>query len=159
MKYNIRFYTDGSCKGNPGVGGYAFVVVEPPYEDYEFIFSKAIHHETTNNRMEMMAFYDALKFFDEMYGEETDVMYIYSDSALICNTLNKLWYKKWEKNGWKTAKREPVANQDLWQLILPLYKKIDPTIKHVKGHNGDRFNELADKFAQNPTGKLEQRNF
>ena len=146
MRSNIHFYTDGSCKWNPGPGGYAFVVVESPYESHVYSFYKSVKYSTTNNRMEMEAFIAAMKHFNSNYiGAD---MTIYSDSALICNTLNKSWYKKWEVNGWLTSKKDPVANKDLWQEMLPLYKEIVPTVEHVKGHNGNKFNEIADNLAQ-----------
>jgi len=98
---------------------------------------------TTNNRMELTACIMAL-------GElkRTDVkIRMYSDSAYIVNCINNRWYQKWEKNGWKTAKKEPVENRDLWEKLLNYVKKLDIEFIKVKGHAGIELNERADELA------------
>ena len=99
---------------------------------------------TTNQRMELMAVIQALKAL-KVENWEVEV---YSDSAYVVNAFKHRWVDKWQKNGWKNSKNEPVANQDLWQELLRLCRKNKVTLKKVAGHSGDELNERCDYLAR-----------
>jgi ribonuclease HI len=147
----MEIYTDGSCLGNPGPGGWA--VIGP-----NFNLSGGLAH-TTNNAMELTA---ALKCLEHT-GSNNIV--IYTDSCYLKNGITK-WILNWKKNGWKTAGGQPVKNRELWIQIDDLN---GPHVKWqwVKAHNGHPFNEAADKlahdtalsFSKNPPKSLEKLSF
>jgi ribonuclease HI len=108
----IVIYTDGACSGNPGPGGWGAVLL---FKDQ----AKEIRggeKETTNQRMELQAVIEALR---QLKVTDWDVC-IYSDSAYVVNAFNQHWLENWQRNGWRNSKKEPVANQDLWQELLRL---------------------------------------
>ena len=94
--------------------------------------------------MELMACIKALK----KIGNTDRQIEIYSDSAYVVNCFNEGWYKKWEKNGWRSSKNNPVKNKDLWKRLLKLVKRNDCTFVKVKGHAGNKWNEKADELAK-----------
>jgi ribonuclease HI len=100
--------------------------------------------QTTNQRMELMAVVAALKAL-KVTGWEVEV---YSDSAYLVNAFGQKWLDKWQQNGWKNSKKEEVANQDLWKELLHLTGKNRVTMKKVKGHAGDEYNERCDQLAR-----------
>ena len=114
----FQVYTDGSCKGNPGKGGYAFVV----YDEIGDLWVKGSGSEkqTTNNQMELTAAIEALKEIDRRYQNYT--VKIYSDSSYMINCFKDNWIEKWKKNGWKTFKGEEVLNREFWELLNDLVK-------------------------------------
>lgn len=139
----IKFYTDGSCKGNGktnAVGGWAFVILKDNEKIYE---ESGFEKDTTNNRMEMLAIITALEKFGclESHAE------IYTDSAYIHNCIDQKWYVNWQKNGWVTASRTPVKNKDLWMRLVPFFEDSRFTFYKVKGHATNQWNNLADKLA------------
>lgn len=125
MHFNV--YTDGSCKGNPGCGGYAYVV----YDDYNSVWvkSRGSEKETTNNKMELTAAIEALKAIDKLYQNYT--ITIFSDSAYLVNCFRENWIDKWEKNGWKTSKKEEVLNQEFWKILNDLVKKTGAIFERI----------------------------
>lgn len=147
----MQIYTDGACKGNPGPGGWAFVVIDGG--KVSTISGNEKH--STNNRMEMRAVAEALMYFNSTRTSE-DTLDIFSDSALICNTINLKWYVKWMKNGWKNSQKQPIANKDLWLIMLALYLEMEGMVifTKVKGHSGNEYNELADRYATRAAGKI-----
>ena len=127
-------YTDGACSGNPGPGGWAWVVPDGP-------FASGADAHTTNQRMEIEAATEALYVID---GPVTVV----SDSTYVVKCFNDRWYVGWEAKGWKNAKKQDVANQDLWRpLIDHVLERGDVTWRWVKGHSGDEWNDVADALA------------
>ena len=90
--------------------------------------------------MEICAVLEALRANE---GELT----IVSDSTYVVNCFRDRWWAKWERNGWKNSKREPVANRDLWMPLIELVKSLDVTFRWVKGHSGDEMNDLVDQLA------------
>lgn len=140
----IEIYTDGSCSVNSGKGGWGVVIVQ----DGNIIREECgAAVDTTNNRMELTAFLKALQIMEE---HEEEVEYsIYTDSAYIANCFIEKWYQKWLANGWKAANRTAIKNQDLWKAILKIHRHSihHITIVHVKGHQGNKFNERADTLA------------
>lgn len=103
----------------------------------------------TNQRMELMAALRALEWW-ELNGY--DDVTIYSDSAYFCNCYFEKWYVNWESNGWLNSKKEPVANQDLWEYLIKFFRDPQVHIEKVKGHSGHKYNEIADQLA---TGTFE----
>lgn len=134
----IEIYTDGACTGNPGKGGYGAVLI---YNGTEKQISKGFKN-TTNNRMELLACIDALK----MLKEPCNVS-LYSDSKYLTDAINKGWLSGWIKNGWKKADKKKVLNVDLWIELMELLKKHTVTFIWVKGHNGNKYNEICDRLA------------
>ena len=134
----VEIYTDGACTGNPGKGGYGAVLI---YNGTEKEISKGFR-ETTNNRMELMAAIDALSLLKEPC--EVD---LYSDSKYLTDAINKGWLESWVKNGWKKADKKKVMNVDLWESIIRLTKKHTVNFIWVKGHAGNKYNEVCDNLA------------
>ena len=134
----VILYTDGACSGNPGLGGYAGILM---YGDYKREYSGS-EAETTNNRMEVLAVIEGLKRLK--YPCKVDV---YSDSAYTVNAFLNGWIYTWKKSGWKKADNKAVLNVDLWEELLPLLEKNKVTFKWVKGHNEHPENERCDKLA------------
>jgi ribonuclease HI len=131
-----RFHTDGACRGNPGPGGWAWA--SGPSE-----FASGAAGHTTNQRMEIQAVIEALKEHPEGPIE------IVSDSTYVVKCFHDSWYVAWRRRNWKNAKGQPVANQDLWEQLLPLALECgrDVTFSWVKGHSGDRMNDFVDELA------------
>lgn len=145
----IEIYTDGSSLGNPGPGGYGVVVVEGNKIVKEF---GGYEKQTTNNRMELMAVIEALEYTIRHYkGSKVSIC---ADSAYVLGGVTT-WIHNWEKNGWKTANKKPVLNQDLWQGLIALVRNFEGTIlwEKVKGHNGHIHNERADFVATSYASK------
>ena len=131
----IEVFTDGACSGNPGPGGWAWAVAPDgaPHDS-------GGEARSTNQRMEIMAVLQALRSLE---GELT----IVSDSTYVVNCFRDKWYERWQTNGWKNAKKEPVANVDLWKPLIELVLARDPKWRWVKGHSGDPMNDLVDELA------------
>ncbi len=134
----MRIYTDGACSGNPGPGGWAAVI---PLNKNNIII-RGGKAETTNNEMELIAVIEGLKAVDK--PEQVD---IYTDSAYVEKAFNEKWIDNWQKNNWKTSKKEDVKNIELWKELLEQTNKHNVTFHKVKGHSGNKFNELCDKIA------------
>ncbi len=159
MLKNLEIYTDGSSLGNPGPGGWGTVIIN----NKELIIKNGkseptivelggFEKNTTNNRMEMMAVVEALKYIRKSDFRISDVI-IHADSAYVLGGVTS-WVFNWEKNGWKTSKKEPVLNQDLWKELISLVRssKCDLKWQKVKGHSGIEYNELADQIATTCAG-------
>lgn len=134
----VEIFTDGSCLHNPGPGGWGAILV---YGDTEKEISGGAE-DTTNNRMELMAAIMAL----EALKRPVQVT-LTSDSTYLKDGITK-WIKGWKKNGWKTAAKKPVANQDLWQRLDQAIEGHDITWAWVKGHAGHPMNERCDELAR-----------
>lgn len=141
----IEIYTDGACSGNPGVGGWAAILI---YRGKEKEISGS-ELETTNNRMELKAVIMGLTALKEKCSVK-----LYSDSAYVVNSINNGWLFSWALNNWKTAGKDPVANRDLWEQLLELTKKHPTTFIKVKGHSDNEFNNRCDKLAVSEIKKL-----
>ncbi len=140
----LKIYTDGACLGNPGKGGFAWILLRG---DVEYRHSES-NPNTTNNRMELTAIISAVSYFDEK--KTSDKKYkidIFSDSQYVVDAINKSWLNSWQKNGWKKSNKEPVKNQDLWEQLAVYLNKYEFQFNWVKGHNGDLFNEQCDQMA------------
>ena len=138
----IAIYTDGACSGNPGRGGWAFVLVEGSTILYK---KSGFDKETTNNRMEMVAVIEALKEIEKRDWHDESLT-VYTDSSYVKNGITQ-WIKKWKYNGWRSSSNTPVKNQDLWLLLDSLSISFPLSWRWVKGHAGNKFNELCDSMA------------
>jgi ribonuclease HI len=128
-------YTDGACIGNPGPGGWAWAVPDGAW-------ASGAEAESTNQRMELRAALEALRAVDGHVE-------VRSDSRYLVDGCTKQWYVAWEAKGWKNAKGQPVANQDLWKPLVALFRARGDalTMSWVKGHGGDRWNDVVDRLA------------
>ena len=143
----ITVYTDGSCLGNPGIGGWAFVLKSESKNLSHYGYEK----ETTNNRMELTAAIKALEFL----SKDSEPITIITDSNYLKNGINN-WITNWKKNNWKTANKKPVKNKDLW-LILDDQTSLKNIIwDWVKGHSTDKYNNEADELARKAAENLIQ---
>ena len=138
----MEVYTDGGCKGNPGPGAWAFIIVEGDDTQSGSGFSG----ETTNNRMELLAVINALEMV-EATRPRVRGFPVYTDSQYVQKGISQ-WISAWERNGWKTAGKKPVKNRDLWQKLKVLSDKLLPQWRWVEGHAGNRFNEECDKLVR-----------
>ncbi len=132
-------YTDGACSGNPGPGGWAWVVPHGPH-------GSGGGDHSTNQRMELMAVLDAIRSLE-------GPLEIVSDSTYVVNCFRDRWWEGWLRRGWINSQKKPVANRDLWEPLIELYQERDISFRWVKGHSGDRWNEEADRLAVEAGGR------
>ena len=133
----VEIYTDGACKGNPGVGGWGAILRSGETE--KELFGGVAN--TTNNRMEMTAVIEALRAL----SRSCDAV-VFTDSSYVQKGISE-WIHGWKRNGWKTADKKPVKNADLWQTLDELAKGHKIEWRWVKGHAGHPENERADQLA------------
>ena len=133
----IEIFTDGACKGNPGIGGWGAVLV---YKDHKKEICGTVE-DTTNNIMELTAVIKALNSLKEQCH-----IILTTDSTYVKEGIT-IWIDNWKSNGWKTANKKSVKNQDLWEQLDELSSKHHVEWKWVKGHSGHSGNELADQLA------------
>ena len=134
----VTIYTDGACSGNPGPGGWGAVMT---FGDREKELKGGEDH-TTNNRMELMAAIAALEAL-----KRPCLVDLHTDSQYLRNGI-MTWIKGWKKNGWRTADKKPVKNQDLWEELDALLAQHEVSWHWVRGHDGDENNERADALAR-----------
>lgn len=150
----VTIFTDGAARGNPeGPGGYGCVLqyTDPKGVLHEKELSEGFE-KTTNNRMELMGPIAAL----EALNRPCDVD-LYSDSQYLVKAFKDGWIGNWQRNGWKTAGKDPVKNRDLWERLLELTKKHHVTFHWVKGHDGHPENERCDKLATSAADALRKQ--
>lgn len=140
----VYLYTDGSCRKNPGPGGWGAIL---RYGNAERELSGG-EAETTNNRMELTAVIEGLSALKEQCEVE-----LCTDSKYVADGLSKGWAKSWKTRGWKKADKSPALNPDLWDRLLELYDYHKVDIVWVKGHAGHPENERCDEMAQSESAK------
>lgn len=140
----LKIWTDGSCLGNPGPGGWAFVATN----GQNTAERSGGERDTTNNRMELMAVIRALTA-----ARRHSEIELHTDSQYVKNGMQS-WLKNWKKNNWRTANKKPVKNQDLWMQLDALSGAIKIHWHWVRGHNGDEMNERCDELARTAAEKL-----
>lgn len=133
----VEIWTDGACKGNPGVGGWGALLRQGRHE--KTLYGGEL--DTTNNRMELMAVIQALKALKR----SCDVV-VHTDSQYVQKGMNE-WLANWKRRDWRTADKKPVKNADLWQELDAQVQAHTLTWKWVRGHAGDPGNEQADQLA------------
>jgi ribonuclease HI len=140
----IEIWTDGGCKGNPGPGGWGAIL---KYQD-KVKELKGGEADTTNNRMELMAAITAL----EMLKRPCEVV-LHTDSQYVRNGVMS-WMTNWKRNGWRTADKKPVKNEDLWRRLDEAQAQHRIEWRWVKGHAGNAMNERADTLANEAMAAL-----
>jgi len=148
IRNKIELFSDGACKGNPGLGGWG-VLIKNSKTLKEL---KGVQQQTTNNRMELIAVIEGLKSIQENAHIE-----ITTDSMYVNNGINQ-WIHNWKNNGWKTAAKKPVKNIDLWQELDELVQNYSIEWKWVRGHSGHPGNEKADQLANEAIIEFYDRN-
>lgn len=133
----VDIFTDGACRGNPGVGGWGAVL---RFGTDEREIYGAVSH-TTNNRMELTAAIESLRAL-----KRSCVVNLTTDSQYVRLGVTQ-WLAGWQRNGWKTSQKKPVKNQDLWEILAALITEHEITWHWVKGHAGHPENERADALA------------
>lgn len=139
---NIKIYTDGGCTGNPGPGGWGAVVIT---DEGEVTLSGG-DASTTNNKMELTAVIKALEYIGKNHSF-SDELEIYTDSQYVKNGITS-WINNWERNGWKTASKKPVKNKEYWISLRTLTNMAKINWFWVKGHSGDKYNEMCDQLVE-----------
>lgn len=145
MKYTL--YTDGATSNNGDAdaqGGWGWAL----FDELQTVLMTGSGHmdAATNNKCEMTAIIKGCEYVSKELSAE-DTVTICSDSAYCINCYIKKWYVKWKQNGWRTAKRESVANKELWQELLPFFEDTRLDFTKVKGHSSDKRNDLVDSLA------------
>ena len=134
----IKIYTDGSCLGNPGNGGWAAIIID----DKKKIQIKGSKKDTTNNQMELLAPIKALKKIPK--GSSVQ---IFTDSKYVKSGITE-WIHNWKKNGWKTANKQPVKNKELWTELDLMTSEFEIRWNWIKGHSIDKLNNEVDLIAR-----------
>ena len=139
MNRTIKIYTDGACSGNPGKGGWGAVLIYSDRNEEKYL--SGADQLTTNNKMELKATIESLKAI-----KKPSEINLYTDSQYVKNGIS-LWIINWKNNGWKTASKKPVANQELWIELDRIVQFHNVKWFWVKGHSGNHYNEIADQLA------------
>jgi ribonuclease HI len=145
----LSLYSDGGCSGNPGPGGWAYVIVE----GVSVREGSGGEKGTTNNRMELSALIQGLKALradEDLRGRAVDV---YTDSQYAQKGISE-WIHSWKRNGWRTAAKESVKNKDLWVELDALREGMELRWHWVKGHAGNTWNERCDQLTQERIAEL-----
>lgn len=135
---DVELYTDGACSGNPGPGGWGFVLKCKNKERQDSGYSE----NTTNNIMELTAVIKGLEAINKPCN-----LTVYSDSAYVCNAFIQDWITSWQNNGFKTSKKTDVLNKDLWLRLIELLQIHNYKFIKVKGHADNNYNNICDKLA------------
>ena len=143
----VDIYTDGACLGNPGPGGWAFIIKYNSGKIKEFSGSEKY---TTNNKMELTAAIKAVEYFKKKI-----IINLYTDSKYLKDGIT-IWIKKWKLNGWKTSNKKKVKNSDLWKVLEEGIKDHKIHWVWVKGHNENIFNEKDDMIAKKAIESLQK---
>lgn len=139
----VTIHTDGSCLGNPGSGGWAAVLTcEGPSGTARREMGGGFAR-TTNNRMEILAVLEALSAL-----KTPCIVELYTDSQYVSRAIRDRWLEGWQKNGWRTAAKKPVKNQDLWRRMAELLGRHEVRFHWLKGHAGHTENERCDELAR-----------
>jgi ribonuclease HI len=138
MSGRVSIWTDGACSGNPGPGGWGAILNYESHEK-ELCGGEAL---TTNNRMELMGAISALEALSRPCAVD-----VHTDSQYLRGGVTG-WIGNWKRNGWRTADKKPVKNEDLWRRLDEATTRHDIAWKWVKGHAGDTMNERADALAR-----------
>jgi ribonuclease HI len=144
----IDIYTDGGCFGNPGPGGWAFIISAGS----EKIIEYGAENDTTNNRMELTAVISGLKKISQDYGCGSDIS-LHTDSLYVQKGITA-WIKNWKINGWKTAGKKQVKNKDLWMILDELNGCMNIRWYWVRGHADNALNNECDKLVKKAINEM-----
>lgn len=140
MKH-VQLFSDGSCLGNPGPGGWAAILRLVSSGQERELYGG--YSRTTNNRMEILSVLEGLRALSEPC-----LVDVYSDSQYVCNTVQKGWLSGWRKAGWIKSDKKPVKNRDLWEAMLPHLTRHQVSFHWLRGHAGHPENERCDALAR-----------
>lgn len=143
---HVTIYTDGACDPNPGTGGWAAILVSPGGTQKQLVGAE---RNTTNNRMELTAVIRALEAL-----KKPCIVDLYTDSQYVHHAFTQGWLANWQRNGWRTANRKPVLNDDLWRELLELTQKHEVIWHWVRGHAANPMNNRCDELAVAAREKL-----
>jgi len=153
MDTGLKIYTDGGCIGNPGPGGWAFVMILDTFQGEKMVAQdKGAEKETTNNRMELTAVIKALRTLKISDGFPRKAS-LYTDSQYVQKGITE-WIHTWKRNSWRTSDKKPVKNKDLWTELDYLAEEFSINWEWVKGHAGNHYNEMCDKMTQEAISSL-----
>lgn len=147
MSEEINVYTDGGCSGNPGPGGWAFVILK---EQSNISYCSGSSEYTTNNIMELTAVIEAIKTCIKLKFSNIT---LYTDSQYVRNGITSYIFS-WKKNGWLTSSKKEVKNKELWKRLDEVSSKITINWCWVKGHTGIEYNEFCDTLVQSEIKKI-----
>ncbi|MDR1566993.1 MAG: ribonuclease HI [Treponema sp.] len=154
----MEIYTDGGCSGNPGPGGWAYVILVTTFQGPKIVAEKCgAERDTTNNRMELMGAISAMEALKTLpSGAPRGRITVYTDSQYVQKGITE-WIQGWKAHGWRNSDKEPVRNQDLWRRLDSLVE--DKVIKWVwvQGHAGETYNERCDALTQKAIASLVKR--
>ena len=148
----LKIFTDGGCSGNPGPGGWAYIIVTETFQESAVLVEKySFERNTTNNRMELTAVIESLRALISMKNIPRKAV-LYTDSQYVQKGITE-WIIRWKKNAWRTADKKPVKNQDLWIELDSLCGELSRSEfllkwEWIRGHCGNEFNERCDKMTQ-----------
>jgi ribonuclease HI len=146
VETSLKIFTDGGCQGNPGPGGWAYVMVLKTFQGETIAArNKGAEKDTTNNRMELTAVISALRALKAMNLPRKAA--VITDSQYVQKGITE-WIRVWKLNSWKTSDKKPVKNQDLWMELDSLAGEFTITWEWVRGHAGNEYNELCDRMTQ-----------
>jgi ribonuclease HI len=134
----VELWTDGACSGNPGPGGWAALLRMGGHERE----LSGGEHQTTNNRMELKGVLEGLRALSRPCRVR-----VHLDSSYVKNAFTNGWIARWQRNGWKSAGRQPVKNQELWQELVTEVARHEVEWVKVRGHSGVELNERVDALA------------
>ena len=146
--HGVIIYTDGGCSGNPGPGGWAYVIRLPAGEE---ILGSGGESNTTNNRMELRAVIAALSEIERLAPGVAAV--VRTDSQYVKNGIGS-WIANWKRNGWRTSDKRSVKNRELWEELDDAVARVRPRFEWVKGHAGIEGNERCDAMVQAEIAKF-----
>ena len=147
MEAPLKIFTDGGCSGNPGPGGWAYVMVLETFQGRKILTENmGAQKDTTNNRMELTAVIEALRAFKTMQGVPRQAA-VCTDSQYVQKGITE-WIRNWKRNNWRTSEKKPVKNQDLWMELDSLAAELSLTWEWVRGHAGNVYNEYCDRKTQ-----------
>lgn len=150
MQNKILIYTDGATSNNGyagAKGGWAWALIDQTENKLLLSSSGQILHNVTNNICELSAMVYGCSVAAALFKNTETEFIVCSDSAYIINCYNQKWYEKWMVNGWVNSKKQPVANKELWEQLIPFFKDSQFRFEKVKGHATDKWNQLVDKLA------------
>jgi ribonuclease HI len=153
METALSVYTDGGCLGNPGPGGWAYVMVLRTFQGEKVVAEgKGAEKDTTNNRMELQAVISALRAL-RAAKELPWKAVVFTDSQYVQKGITE-WIRLWKKNNWRTSDKQPVKNQDLWKRLEVMTENLTLQWEWVKGHAGNNWNERCDRMTHEAIAAL-----
>jgi len=147
--HQVELYTDGACLGNPGPGGWAYILRRP--DDGAEAVESGGEMKTTNNRMELTAVIRGLEALDG-----PTAVTLVGDSEYVLKGLTE-WLPGWKRRNWRKSDRKPVLNADLWQRLDELMQHHDLTVQWVRGHTGHIENERCDELASAEAARMQEQ--